>query len=202
MDGSIERAGTALISDEIEKTDVTTGTVVSNRHRRDMLCRRWPFLAGLAAAVVVVLLEIFYFNQNGLKYGTYQETYRLDGTDDRVDMQMEEFTSELDEQTAEDLRYQDEMNRLYYELLGAEYESTLDETLTVIDGKTYKTVSQAVVHIDLGEAKFVRQMQFSYPVDESKYASYAVEARFYKDGKLLNDYLLYDTVNSGSTRVI
>ena len=88
-------------------------------------------------AVVVVLLEIFYFNQNGLKYGTYQETYRLDGTDDRVDMQMEEFTSELDEQTAEDLRYQDEMNRLYYELLGAEYESTLDETLTVIDGKTY-----------------------------------------------------------------
>ena len=50
------------------------------------------------------------------------------------------------------------MNRLYYELLGAEYESTLDETLTVIDGKTYKTVSQAVVHIDLGEAKFVRQM--------------------------------------------
>lgn len=196
MDGSIERAGTALISDEIEKTDVTTGTAVSNRHRRDMLCRRWPFLAGLAAAVVVVLLEIFYFNQNGLKYGTYQETYRLDGTDDRVDMQMEEFTSELDEQTAEDLRYQDEMNRLYYELLGAEYESTLDETLTVIDGKTYKTVSQAVVHIDLGEAKFVRQMQFSYPVDESKYASYGVEARFYKDGKLLNDYLLYDTVNS------
>lgn len=153
-------------------------------------------IAAVGIVLLVLLAEVFVFNANGRRYGSYQEVFRLDGSDSRVEIHLQEFTSELDEQTAEDLRYQEEMNRLYYELLGAEYESTLEDTLTVIDGKTYKTVQQAVIHIRLDESRYIRQLQFTYPVDESRYANYGVEAKFYRDGELLNDYLMYDTINS------
>jgi len=169
--------------------------------RKERLLMNKKRIFGFAAAVIillaVLLLEVFVYNADGRAYDNYKETYALDGSDDRVSIELQEFTSELDEKTAEELRYQEEMNRLYYELLGAEYESTLEETLTVIDGKTYKTVQQAVIRMRLDEPRFVRQLQFSYPVDESKYASYGVEARFYLNGKELNEsQLYYDTVNS------
>ena len=142
------------------------------------------FAIGAAAVIVlgVLFAERFVFNKEGRIYETYEETWLLDGSDDRISIRMEEFTSELDEKTAEELRYQDEINRLYYELLGAEYESALEDTLTVIDGKTYKTVKQAVISVPLGEARYIDQLQFSYPVDESRYSNYGVEARFYLDG--------------------
>ena len=72
----------------------------------------------------------------------------------------------------------------------------LEESRTVIDVKTYKTVQQAVILIRLDESRYISQLQFTYPVDESRYASYGVEAKFYRDGELLNDYLMYDTINS------
>ncbi len=154
---------------------------------------------GLIAVLILaaaVLLEVFLFNYHGLAQENYEESFALDGSDSRVQIEYQEFTSEMDEQMLEDLRYQEEMNRLYYELLGADYESTLEETLIEKDGKTYKVVKQAVIRVPLGEARYVKGMKFAYPVDESRYANYGVEARFYLDGELLNDYLMYDTVSS------
>ena len=153
----------------------------------------------IAAALVLVLTmlaEVFVYNNDGLKHKTYEKEFLLDGSDDRVDIRFEDFTQQVDEETAEQLLYQEEMNRLYYELLGAEYESAALDAITIIDGKMYKTVQQAVIRIPLEEELFVHQLQFTYPVDENKYPNYGVEARFYRDGELLNDYLLYDTVNS------
>ena len=69
-------------------------------------------IAAVGIVLLVLLAEVFVFNANGRRYGSYQEVFRLDGSDSRVEIHLQEFTSELDEQTAEDLRYQEEMNRL------------------------------------------------------------------------------------------
>ena len=155
---------------------------------------------GLAAAILIlaaaILLEIFAFNFHGIAEETYTDTFALDGSDSRVRVGYQQFLAEVDEQTLEDLRYQEEMNRLYYELLGAGYEDQLEDRLVEKDGKTYMTVQQAVIHVSLGEERYIKGMKFAYPVDESRYADYGVEAKFYRDGELLNDYLMYDTVSS------
>ena len=109
---------------------------------------------GLAAAILIlaaaILLEIFAFNFHGIAEETYTDTFALDGSDSRVRVGYQQFLAEVDEQTLEDLRYQEEMNRLYYELLGAGYEDQLEDRLVEKDGKTYMTVQQAVIHVSLG----------------------------------------------------
>ncbi len=158
--------------------------------------KRWTVLLQYILVLIVVvtvafLVECLVFQFPALRYKSQPITFVPDGSDEMVQMRIEDDLAQLTAEEIRSIEVERDNNRILAEYNGEEYVEPEDETLVEKDGTMYRKVKKHVISVDLGNPYYIHKLDIRIPVTES--AGYS--AVVYRDGKII-DSDIYCTVEA------
>ena len=136
----------------------------------------------IVAVTIALLVECLIFQFPALRYKQNPIRLNPDGSDDMVQVLVEDELAELTAEEIRSIEVERDNNRILAEYNGEEYVEPEDESLVEKNGTMYRKVKKTTISVDLGNPCYIHKLDLRAPVEES--AGYSVVVL--KDGKEIN----------------